>query len=83
MSTARLPIHLVPVNWDPLPLRVSNKKTVPDLKEFTGKDESFQKFVGQIVQQVNVVHKVRMYLLVLRLRRGEGQGIRKSEATKN
>ena len=47
------------------------------------KDESFQKFVGRIVQQVNVVHKVRMYLLVLRLRRGEGQGIRKSEATKN
>ena len=35
-------------------------------------NESFQKFVGQIVQQVNVVHKVRMYLLVLRLRRGEG-----------
>ena len=26
-------------------------------------DESFQKFVGQSVQQVNVVHKVRMYLL--------------------
>ena len=46
-------------------------------------NESFQKFVGRIVQQVNVVHKVRMYLLVLRLRRGEGQGIRKSEATKN